>query len=161
MKTWLRKLRGVVSIGAIWGLAWSVVGFAIGAIVSMNWPEEMVSVVTVTLRYGVWGFVFGSGFAVVLTTMDGRKTFEELTPKRVALWGVLTGVLVTTAIGLVSIGLGDAIPLPTFVVQTCMSGALTAGLAAGTVSLARRAPAELGAGTELDESKLIGNSCES
>jgi hypothetical protein len=39
MKTWLQELRGVASIGATWALACSVLGVAIGAIVSMIWPD--------------------------------------------------------------------------------------------------------------------------
>ncbi len=162
MKTWLRKLRGVVSIGAIWGLALSVLGIAIGAIVSMIWHEILPStvvkyVVNVALYYGIAGFLFGSGFAGVLTIVDGRKTFEELTPKRAALWGALTGVGVVTVVGLILMGLGDQFLLDQFVVTTCMCGAVTAGLGAGTVRLARRASAELETGTELHESKLLGD----
>jgi hypothetical protein len=176
MKTWLRKLRGVVSIGAIWGLGCSVLGIAIGAFVSMIWPEILPFtvgryVVNVALWYGVGGFVFGSGFAGVLAAMHGRKTFEELAPGRAALWGALTGVGMVTVTGLINLGLwlGRGFPLaelipafvPSFVVMACMFGAVTAGLGAGTVSLARRAPADLEAGKVLHESKLLGDSGES
>jgi len=162
MKTWLRKLRGVASIGATWGLACSVLGIAIGAIVSMIWPDILPFtvvkyVVSVALWYGVGGFVLGSGFAVVLTTVDGRKTFEELTPGRTALWGALTGVGLAIVVGLV---VGDT-PLAVFVASASTIGAVTAALAAGTLSLARRAPPELGAGAVQDESKLLDDSGES
>lgn len=162
MKTWLRKLRGVASIGATWGLACSTLGIAIGAIVSMIWPDILPFTVVkyvanVALWYGVGGFVLGSGFAVVLTTVDGRKTFEELTPWRTALWGALTGMGLAIGVGLV---VGDT-PLAVFVASACAIGTVTAGLAAGTVLLARRAPVELGAGAVLDESKLPDDSGES
>ena len=96
MRTWLRKLRGMVSIGAVWGLAWSVLGFAFGAFGSMIWHDILTTtvvkyVLNMGLQYGIAGFVFGSKFAGILTIMDGRKTFEELTPKREALWGALVG----------------------------------------------------------------------
>jgi len=162
MKTWLRKLGGVASIGATWGLACSVLGIAIGAIVSMIWPDILPFtvvkyVVSVALWYGVGGFVLGSGFAVVLTTVDGRKTFEELTLGRTALWGALTGVGLAIVVGLV---VGDT-PLAVFVASASTIGAVTAGLAAGTLSLARRAPPELGPGAGQDESKLLDDSGES
>ena len=164
MKTWLRRLRGVISIGAIWGFALSVLGLAIGAVVSMIWHEILPSTVvkyvaSVALWYGVGGFVFGSGFAVVLTIMDGRKTFEQLTPGRAALWGALAGVGLTIVVGLVATELG--IPPTGFVAAICMCGAVAAGLGAGTVSLARRAPEALEAGTVLHESKLLADSDES
>jgi hypothetical protein len=176
MKTWLRRLRGMVSIGAIWGLACSVVGFTIGAVVSLIWPEILPFTVvryvaTVALGYGIAGFVLGGGFAGVLAMMHGRKTFEELTRGRAALWGALTGVGVVTITGLINLGLwlssgfplARLIPLfvPTFVAMTCVFGAVTAGLGVLTVSLARRAPAELEAGEVPYESKLLGDSGES
>lgn len=176
MKTWLRRLRGMVSIGAIWGLSCSVLGFAIGAFVSIIWPEILPStvvkyVVSVALGYGVAGFVLGGGFAGVLATMHGRKTFEELTRGRGALWGALTGVGAVTVANLIYLGLwlargfplAELIPafVPAFAVMTCMCGTVTAGLGALTVSLAKRAPAELDAGEVAYESKLLGDSGES
>ena len=176
MKTWLRRLRGMVSIGAIWGLCSSVLGLAIGAFVSIIWPEILPFtvvryVVTVALGYGVAGFVLGAGFAGVLATMHGRKTFEELTRARAALWGALAGLGVVTVTGLISLGLwlgrgfplAELIPLfvPTFAVTTCVFGAVTAGLGVLTVSLARRAPAELEAGKLPHENELLGDSGES
>jgi len=163
MNTWLRRLRGMVGIGAIWGLACSALGLAIGTVVSIIWPETLPFtvikyVVTVALGYGVAGFVLGGGFAGVLATMHGRKTFEELTRGRAALWGALSGVGVVTITGLINLGLwfsrgfplAKLIPLfvPTFVAMTCVFGAVTAGLGVLTVSLARRAPAELEAGKD-------------
>ena len=172
MKTWYRKLRGAVGIGAIWALAFSALGFALGAIVGMIRPEILPSTVFESLVYvvvnnSIVGFVFGSAFAVVLTTMDGRKTFEKVTPGRGALWGALTGVGGMTVTALITLGLGSGggLPLaeliPTFVIPTCIFGAVTAGLGAGTVSLARRAPAELDAGRELHESLPLGDPGES
>ena len=161
MKTWLRKLRGILGIGAIWGLAGSVLGFALGAIVSLFWHDMLpITVVKyvgfMTLQHAVWGFVSGSGFAGVLTIMEGRKTLEELTPVRAALWGALTGVGFATVLGLVFIGLGNPSPLAPILATICMYGAMTAGIVAGTVSLAKRDPAMLGAGAVLDERKLVG-----
>jgi len=163
VKNWLRRLRGVVSIGAIWGCALSVLGLAIAGVVSIIWREILPStvvkyVVDVALWYGAGGFVLGSGFAVVLMIMDGRKTFEELTPGRAALWGALAGAGLTIVVGLVSSGLG--IPLSGLLASICMCGAVAAGLGAGTVSLAKRAPAELESGTVLPDSKLLADSDE-
>jgi hypothetical protein len=39
MKPWLRRLRGMAGIGAMWGIACSVLGVAVGVLVSVIWPE--------------------------------------------------------------------------------------------------------------------------
>ncbi len=161
MKTWLRKLRGILGIGVIWGVAGSalgVTGWAIASIFGINPPR---SEVIVSLLNGVPFFAVGSGFAVVLTMMDGRRTFDELSPKRAALWGALAGATVFPIVAcliVLGLGLGNEIPLAVLIAHGLIfGGAVTAGLAAGTVSLARRAPGALGAGTVPHESKLLGD----
>ena len=68
--------------------------------------------------------------------------------------------------GLVVIGLGISdLPLAELIGPSLFAafvgGAVSAGLGAGTVSLARRAPAEVEAGTVLHESGLLGDAGES
>ena len=76
------------------------------------------------------------------------------------------GGVVLIVAGLVIIGLGISdLPLAELIGQSLFAafvgGAVSAGLGAGTVSLARRAPAELEEGAALHESKLLGDSGES
>ncbi len=72
-----------------------------------------------------------------------------------------------TATGLINLGVwvGSGFPLvaliPAFVVTTCIYGTVTVGLGAGTVSLARQAPAELETGTVLHGRKLLVGSAKS
>jgi hypothetical protein len=160
MKTWLRKLRGIVGIGAVWGFACSVLGLIVGAALSVV-GELLLSMAISALGFGIAGFVLGSGFAVVLTIMDGRKTFEDLTTGRAALWGALAGVGSMITVILVGMGLGTySGALVDFWASISISGAMTAGLAAGTISLARRAPGALESGIVLDESKRLDDSSE-
>jgi hypothetical protein len=162
MKKWSRKLRAIRGIGAIWSLVGSVLGFSLSAFVSIFWHDVLPTTVVdyvafTTLQHAVIGFVLGSGFAGVLTILEGRKTLDELTPGRAALWGALTGVGFATALGLfLTSGLGVSITLALWVAMPGVYGAVTAGIAAGTVSLARRAPAELEAGTPVNDSKVLG-----
>jgi hypothetical protein len=157
VKTWLRRLRAVVSIGAIWGCALALVGLAT-APVYLIWLPSYVAphlLVAAAVQWGVGGFVLGSGFAVVLMMMDGRKTFAELTRWRAALWGALAGVGLMLVLGLL---VGNPIPLTGVLVSIGMVGAVAAGLGAGTVSLAKRAPAELETGSVRQNSRLLTDS---
>lgn len=47
------------------------------------------------IAVGLWmggvGFVLATGFAIVLTATHGRRTLEELSPRKAALWGGLIG----------------------------------------------------------------------
>jgi hypothetical protein len=158
VKTWLRRLRAVVSIGAIWGCALALVGLAT-APVFLIWLPSYVAphlLVAAALQWGVGGFVLGSGFAMVLMMMDGHKTFAELTRWRAALWGALAGVGLMLVVSLV----GNPIPLAGVLASIGIVGAVAAGLGAGTVSLAKRAPAELEAGAVRQSSGLLADSGE-
>ena len=154
MKTWIRKLRGIVGIGAVWGIPFMTLGFAIGVLAVIGDVLPLSQLAPVILRFGVLGFLLGGGFAGVLTLADGRKTFEELTPGRAALWGALTGASLITVWGLYWMGVdGFDVTLARWVSVTGVYAALTAGLGAGTVALAKRDPARLGV---LDERPLLG-----
>ena len=91
MTSWLRRLRGALGMGAIWAIAWALVGVGIG----------MASVLTPGLpwRYffdvfdaplpamAVPGFFGGVCYALVLGTAARHRRFSELSLSRVALWG--------------------------------------------------------------------------
>ncbi len=162
MKTFLRKLRGILSIGTIWGLVFSGLGAGLNLVLGLIWRDILpVSVfelvVNRAISYGISGFILGSGFAGVIAIMHGRKTFEDLTVWRGALWGALSGLGVSTIFVVASIGTISrlGIPLvnllPVVIMYNGIKIAVTTGLGAGTVAVAKRAPAELEAGTGLYE----------
>lgn len=151
MKRWLRKLRGILSIGAIWGTVGGAIGAVGGVLVSVFGGFPLFSsLVEWCLGAGGLGFLFGSGFAVVLTVLEGRRTLDELTPGRAALWGALAGAAVPFGSLLFYLGSGGTVPFRVALIAVSAAsgiyGAVSAGLAAGTVALARRAPDELNAG---------------
>ncbi len=162
MRTWMRKLRGVVCTGAIWGVVSAILGPFFGAI--DIWIHDIVLSTTVvnyliinSMVTGVVGIVIGSGFATVLIIMEGRKTLDELTPARAAFWGALTGAVLFTGVQMISPEQGTVFNLAQFLLSACLPVTLPALLAAGTVSLARRAPAELDAGAEVDKNKPLND----
>ncbi len=162
MKGWIRRLRGIAGIGTLWGLAGAVVGTLGGlAAAVFGGAPLLAAVANFGLGGGGVGFLLGTTFAGVLTMMERRRTLDELTPGRAAFWGALAGSAFPAMWFLASIGtLGTFIPLDRLLLAAmsgCVAyGTLAAGLAAGTVSLARRAPAELIPGMGSDEHELLG-----
>jgi len=114
------------------------------------------------LGAGRLGFGLGSTFAFVLTTLERRRTLDELTPGRAAGWGALAGAGAALVVGLSLVPalfpvLSTAQLALLLISGTASYGALTAGLAAGTVALARRAPAELASATGLSDDSLLAS----
>jgi hypothetical protein len=128
MNTWLRRLRGAVGMGLVWGVAWAIVGGGImeafvdpdGRILDM-WPQVL----------GMAGFLGGAAFSIVFGIAARRRSFEELSLARFAALGALGGVaagafLMTTGAPLLIIA---------------PAALLCAGSASGSLALARRVKA--------------------
>ena len=162
MKQWLRRLRGVLGIGTLWGVAGTALGTVAGLIVSVSGGLPLLdTLVEFGLGAGGLGFVLGSGFAGVLTMLERRRTLDELSPGRAALWGGMAGAAAALVVGISLLPeLGAILSVRQlvllFVAAPGSYGALSAALAAGTVALARRAPAELDSGPTCDEEGLLG-----
>ena len=152
MRDLFRKLKASLTIGSIWGIAAGLVGATVGAV---NWllaGGVLGTLFALSLGAGAAGFTLGTGFGLVLSIMEGRRTLNELTANRAALWGLVVGASTIGVSGLVGLGLG-AVSVPTGVflgalaaASTCY-GALTGLLAAGTVWVAKRDVPELPAGS--------------
>ena len=165
MKLWLRRLRGVFGIGAVWGVAGTAYG-ALSALlakvlggVSPGVPLYEL-VLEVGLGAGAVGFVLGSGFAGVLTLIEGRRPFEQLSLARAAAWAAMVGATLPFAYLLVFFGpegvaLSLTTALSTVIGASVSCGALGGALAAGTVALARRAPPEQIPSPDSDDEKLL------
>ena len=152
IKQWLRRLRGVFGIGALWGIAGTAVGSIAAVAISVAAGLPFVeTLLEVGLGVGGLGFVLGSTFAGLLTTLERPRTLEELTPRRAAGWGAAAGGGVALSVGVYFFaslgGAGASIPVGQLLLAFASGigayAALTAGLAATTVALAKRAPQEL------------------
>ena len=157
----IRKLKAALGIGSILGIAFGAVGTALGVLLSTT--SLFSSPLGLGVVFGVTGLILGAGFGGLLSVMERRRTLDDLTTRRAALWGFVVGAGVTL-VGMVLVwGLTDVVgiaesilgfPIPIGLQLTALAanaasyGAITAGLAAGTVSLAKRSPSELQSGSE-------------
>lgn len=128
MERWVRRIRGAVGVGLSWAAAWFGAGMILLVIVGPDAAD-----VPFPLGFGLLGFLAGMTFSGILGLAEGRRTFQEMSLPRFALWGALGGfvfsALFVTATGLGAwayLGLGGLF---------AASGAVCA---AGSLALARR-----------------------
>ncbi len=139
---WLRRVRGAVGVGLTWALGWAAFGLLIG-VSSALFPspiwDRFFEVFDAPLpAMGVPGFVGGAMFSLVLGVAARRRRFDELSLRRVAMWGALGGLLVglvpaaMVAVGLATIDgpagglLGfTAVIVPPLVVLSASSATIT------------------------------------
>lgn len=156
MKSLMRRLKAALGIGSIWGAAFAGVGAILGALIPTT--SFLSTVVGLGAVAGVGGLLLGIGFAGVLSAMESRRTLAELTSRRAALWGFLAGSalalvgsvaigqlmdVVSVAESLLGLGIPAALQITAVVTGAVSYGAIAAGLASATVSLAKRAPVPL------------------
>jgi hypothetical protein len=136
MDGFLRRCRGVLGMGATWGVAWGALFAGLAVVVGLVDPGQ-IDVGEGPLAVGwigaVFGFVSGVGLGVLLSVAERRKSLLDVSPGRAALLGALA-----TAV----------YPLMTQVdnsevLLVCPVGA---ALAVATVAVAKRA--EIGASRE-------------
>jgi len=153
-----RRLRGVLGTALTWGAGWGVVGLGVGGLQAVALraaatpiPMELTRFVAlVTLRWAAFGLVAGTLFALALWYAGRRAgAVGVLAPRRAAAWGALAGVVLPLALVALLAAGGAVIPLATVLTLLVTGGAFGAGTAAGTVAIARRAPAPVGAGADV------------
>ena len=137
MKKWLRRIRGAVGMGLIWGAAWGVAG----AIVMLGFLLKTGSRpdAPFPIMFGAFGFLAGVVFSGVLGLVEGRRRFGQMSLPRFALWGAIGGLLLSATFVLaVSLG-GDPAFLRNLLVIGPVFAIAGAGSAAGSLALARKA----------------------
>jgi hypothetical protein len=152
MGRWLRRLRGIVVTGVIWGVLGMVLGSVAGAVGGflLGGGFSFASVLNMAGGLGLFGLIGGSGFAMLLTAMEGRKSLEELSALRSALWGAAAGAVFPFLFILLRDGSLIGVVLERLLMGSAFFGAVGGALAAGTVLAAKGAGGELSAGSRLD-----------
>jgi hypothetical protein len=145
----MRRLRAVLTIAAMWALAWAPIGLALALYAASSPPQPSdviarpVTVPFFVAAWTVWGALSGAAFAFVLSVAERRRTIESLSPPRTAAWGALGATalpLLLLAIDLASTpvglrGYGWGFPLLTLSISAGLGGCC----AAGTLAIAQRA----------------------
>lgn len=147
MKSWLRRIRGVVGMGLTWAVGWALVGVLIGVastvLTGLPWDSFFEIFDAPLPALAVPGFFGGALFSAVLGIAGRRRRFDELSLPRFAAWGAVGGLLLSlipatlVALGLATFGRPD---LGLWRFTAMIAGPLIllcAASAAGSLMLAR------------------------
>ena len=124
----MRRIRGAIGMGVTWGAAWFVVGMV------PRWVFGFNADVPFPLVFGVFGFIAGVIFFALLSLIEGRRSLDQMSFPRFAVWGATGGLLLSALFVRAASFSGEEALLiaPTF--------ALACGISAvGSLALARRA----------------------
>ena len=137
MKKFLRRLRGIIGTGLTWAVGWAGVTVALNLLGGV--PLQYLGLIAVSGL--VRGFIAGGAFAVILSIAERRHTLEDLSLRRVALWGGIGGSLLLLSSMPIMVSMG--VPVFSMLGGVVTSALVGAGFASGSVALARRADAKL------------------
>ena len=139
MKRFLQRLRGIIGTGLTWAVGWmgfyGVVILPILAVFGLIGGGASF-ILNTFIGVGIAGFVAGSAFGVVLSILERHKKLEDLSFKRIALWGGLGGLAFGAMLG------------PEYWGPAIFVTLLGIGSATGSVALARRKDTKLIEGEE-------------
>lgn len=137
MKEWLRRIRGAIGMGLTWAAAWFGAGMimVLGLLLDTGARAD----VPFPIVFGAFGFVAGVTFSGVLSLVDGRRRFDQMSLPRFAGWGAAGGFLLSTIFVSAVALAGDRAFVWNLVVLGPVFAVAGAGSAAGSLALARRA----------------------
>jgi len=128
MGKWLRRIRGAIGMG----LTWAAALFAVGSV--PRWVFGVSTDVPIPLVSGVFGFIAGVTFSALLVLAEGRRSFDQMSIRRFAGWGAISGLLLSVLwANAVSLPWGEMLAIaPVFALASAVC-------ASGSLALARRA----------------------
>lgn len=128
MNRLLKRIRGVLGTAATWALAWVGLGAGIGALAGYN----LSVLIQMALNSSVAGFIAGASFAVILSVAERNQSLEDLSLRRVALWGAVGGLLLSV------IPMAFGVPVAYLLGPLVINAGIGAGMASGSIVIARR-----------------------
>jgi hypothetical protein len=140
MHTVFRRLRGALGTALTWSVAWVPMGVVLqaaqrredGAFHGLHF--NVLDSATWAIAGAVGGLVFS-----MLTATDGRRTLQQISLKRSAIWGAFSAIAIPLAMVGAPLVLSDGGISWWFVEKAASFGVAGAITAAGMVWLARRA----------------------
>ena len=127
MQTLLRRIRGAIGMGLTWAVGLSVVGTIPRWVLGVNTDAP------IPLLFGVFGFIAGVTFSVLLVLTERRRRFDQMSLPRFAGWGAVGGLLLSAVWArAASLGLSDVLAITPAFTVAC------AACAASSLALARR-----------------------
>lgn len=142
----LRRARGVLVTGVLWAIVWAVFGCVLMGVLRVILGLRPVEPSFTDLLagalsfFGVSGAVSGAVFAISLAIAERRRRIEDLSMKRVALWGAIGGVTIPavgTAMDILT-GLARSALQPDLIVIFGIAALLGSFCSTATLALARR-----------------------
>jgi hypothetical protein len=89
MKKWLSGGRGTVAMILTWTVGW---GLGFGGLMELYDPDGRIGDVWPT-ALAIPGFIGGIVFSAVLWFAESRRSFDEISLARFAIWGAVTGLV--------------------------------------------------------------------
>jgi FtsH-binding integral membrane protein len=127
MRQWWRRLRGALGMGLLWAAGGALVGGLIEAVLNVLPGSDLFLGVDIwPAALAIPAFLAGVVFSLVLSLAERRRSFDELTLPRFALWGGIVGLLLGVVIGFPLVAIAS-------ITLVCSASA------AGSLALARRA----------------------
>lgn len=162
MTTWMRRLRGAIGMGVIWGAVWGGAG-TLMALTLFLLTGSIQADVPYPVGFAFLGFLAGVTFSTVIGIVGRNRRFDELSIPKFAGWGAAGGVvfsvLFVSFVALFADGASFFQNLPGLAAVFGLAGA---GCAGGALHLARKAeasPNELGPAI-LSDDRAVGPSEE-
>ena len=128
MNRFLKRVRGILGTALTWAIGWVGLGVGIGALAGFPFSYLL----RMALNSSVAGFMAGASFAVILSVAERNHSLEDLSLRRVALWGGAGGLLLSV------VPMAFGVPVPYLLGPLVINVGIGAGMATGSVVLARR-----------------------
>ena len=138
MRRWFTKLRAILGLGVVGGAAGLTIGGAWTVVDALLAPGTFVAWSDLPL-WGLFGAVSGSGFAVLLTGFESRRTLPELPLWRAGVWGGSVSASIPLILGFAWSGSLSLVSVSELLPAAGVCAGLGAALGAGMVAVARRA----------------------
>lgn len=132
MHYWVRRVRGAIGMGFTWAVAWGVGGGLLARISPVN-PD-----LPFALLFAPIGFLSGIAFSGVLVALVNRYGVSRLSLSRFALWGAVSGLLLSGAFVVGATLLHTTVVGGTLLFTSALAIS-SATCAAGSLALARQA----------------------